>query len=74
MKKINAARICNILSIALLVGFVINTIVDYIRYSTTLNSAPFYLWIIVNMVYFILPAIIVFVVGIIIKNRAKDKQ
>ena len=74
MKKINGAKICNVFSIALLLGFVIKTIVDYFRYSTTLNSAPFYIWIIVNMVYFIIPAIIVFIVGIILKKKTKTDQ
>ena len=74
MKKINGTKICNILSIAFLLGFIIMTIVDCCKYSTMLNSAPLYVWIIANMVYFIIPAIIIFIVGIIIKKKTKTGQ
>ena len=71
MKKLNGAKICYGLSVLLFVGFIINTIIDYARYNSTLNSAPFYLQIIVNAICFIIPAIIVFVVGIVINKKTK---
>lgn len=58
---------CNIISLVLIVCFIIKTIFDYGKYSSTLNSAPFYLWILVNALYFLLPALILFIVGIIKK-------
>lgn len=69
MKKLNSSKICYIISILLLFGFIINTIIDYSRYNSTLNSAPFNLWILVNILYFIVPAISVFLVGYIIKLK-----
>ena len=69
MKKLNWIKICYGLSILLVIGFIINTIIDYSRYNSTLNSAPFYLWIIVNAIYFIVPAIIVLIVGLVIKKK-----
>ena len=69
MKKLNGVKICYGLSALLVVGFIINTIIDYARYNSTLNSAPFYLQIIVNAICFIVPAIIVFVVGFVIKKK-----
>ena len=74
MKKINGVKICNFVSTLLLIGFVINTIFDYIRYSTALTSAPFYIFVIVNAIYFLLPAIIVFIVGALIKKKAKKEK
>ena len=71
MKKINGTKVCYGLSVLLVVGFIINTIIDYSRYNSTLNSAPFYLRIIVNAIYFIIPAIIAFVVGLVIKKKTK---
>lgn len=71
MKKLNGAKICYGLSVLLFIGFIINTIIDYARYNSTLNSAPFYLQIIVNAICFIVPAIIVFVVGLVIKKKIK---
>ena len=73
MKKINGVRVCYTLSVMLFLGFIINTIVDYSRYNSTLNSAPFYLWVLVNMLFFIVPAIIVFIVGLVIKKKQKAK-
>ena len=71
MKKIKGTKVCHSLSVLLVIGFIINTIIDYSRYNSTLNSAPFYLWIIVNAICFIVPAIIVFVVGLVIKKKTK---
>ena len=71
MKELNGVKICYGLSVLLFIGFIINTIIDYARYNSTLNSAPFYLQIIVNAICFIVPAIILFVVGFIIKKKTK---
>ena len=73
MKKINGVTVCYTLSVLLFLGFIINTIVDYSRYNSTLNSAPFYLWVLVNILCFIVPAIIVFIVGLVIKIKQKAK-
>ena len=71
MKKLNGAKICYGLSVLLFIGFIINTIIDYARYNSTLNSAPFYLQIIVSAICFIVPAIIVLIVGMIMKRKQK---
>lgn len=71
MRKKNIAKVCNAISIILLICFVVKTIIDYTQYSSTLNSAPFYVWILVNALYFVIPAIILFIVGVIIKNGVK---
>ena len=73
MKKINGVSVCYTLSILLFLGFIINTIVDYSRYDSTLNSAPFYLWVLVNILCFIVPAIIVLIIGLVIKKKKKAK-
>ena len=71
MKKLNGAKVCYGLSVILFVGFIINTIIDYGRYNSTLNSAPFYIWIIVNAICFIVPSIIALIVGFVIKKKQK---
>ena len=71
MKKLNGAKVCYGLSVILFVGFIINTIIDYGRYNSTLNSAPFYMWIIVNAIYFIVPSIITLIIGLVIKKKPK---
>ena len=69
--KENIPKICNIVSAILVVAFVIKSIADYIRYSNTLNSAPFYVWVLVNALYLIIPSIVVLVIGYIAKKKQK---
>lgn len=74
MKKINGPKVYCILSVLLFLGFIIKTIIDYTQYSNSLHSAPFYYWVITNLISFIIPAIIVFIVGFVIRNKTqKDK-
>lgn len=68
MKK-KVPLICNIVSLAFVVGFVIKSVLDYFKYSSTLNSAPFSVWLLVNALCLITPAIIVFAVGKMVKKK-----
>lgn len=72
MKKINISKICNIVSVALIIIFIIKSIIDYFQYSSIINSAPFYAWIIVNTLYFIVPAIVIFIIGIIVGKNIES--
>lgn len=63
--KQKVPMICNIVSLILLIVFVIKSIVDY----TSLNSAPFYLWVLVNALFLVIPAIILFVIGFVVKKK-----
>lgn len=67
--KQKVPMICNIVSLILLIVFVIKSIVDYTQYLTSLNSAPFYLWVLVNALFLIIPAIILFVIGFVVKKK-----
>lgn len=67
--KQKVSMICNIVSLILLIVFVIKSIVDYTQYSTSLNSAPFYLWVLVNALFLVIPAIILFVIGFVVKKK-----
>ena len=67
--KQKVPMIGNIVSLILLIVFVIKSIVDYTQYSTSLNSAPFYLWVLVNALFLVIPAIIVFVIGFVVKKK-----
>lgn len=61
MKKKNILRIIKIVSAILLAAFVIKSIVDYFFYSNTQNSSPFIIWVLVNALYLLIPAIVVLV-------------
>lgn len=67
--RIKIPMICNIISMLLLIAFVIKSVVDYFQYTTILNSAPFYLWILVNAVFMVVPSIIVFIIGVVVKRK-----
>jgi len=69
MKKSKISKICGIISIILVVLFVIKIILDYVTYKTTLNSAPFYLWIVVDAIYFLLPASVIMIVSIFFSKK-----
>ena len=61
--------ICNTISAILVIVFIIKSIIDYSNYSAIENSAPFSAWVLVNALYFLIPAIILFVVGLIVKKK-----
>ena len=61
--------ICVIAGIVLVIAFIVKTIVNYYQYSPLSNSAPFYVWVLLNAVYLLVPAIVLFIVGIIIKRK-----
>ena len=67
--KSKLPMMCNVVSAILVVAFVIKCIVDYSQYSSSFNSAPFRVWVLVNALYLIAPAILVFGVGSIIKKK-----
>ena len=69
MKKTMIAKVCNIISILLLICFFWKTIHDYSIYTSTLNSAPFYVWILVNGIYFLVPAAIAFAAGVVLTRK-----
>ena len=50
MKK-KVPMICNIVSVVLVIAFIVKNVVDYSKYTSTLNSAPFYVWILANALY-----------------------
>ena len=64
-----APVVCSIASAVLVIVFVIKSIVDYTRYTTTLNSAPFYMWVLVDALFLVVPAIAVFIIGLMIKKK-----
>lgn len=67
MKKETMYKILFSISVLLLAAFVVKTIIDYITYSTTLNSAPFSVFVLVNAIEFILPSVVLAVIGLFIR-------
>ncbi len=69
MKKENIYKFLYVVSIFLIIVFCIRLGIDYFNYDTYNNSAPFYTYVLVNGLEFIVPSIIVFVVAKIVKKK-----
>lgn len=73
MKKIDWKRICYVASLILVLVFVIRVVLDYINYDAMVNSAPFSVFILVEAINFILPALLLFIAGLVI-GKLKNKN
>ena len=69
MKKKNIHKFIFIISALLILGFAIHTIVDAYRYDSMLTSFPFYAFVIVHAVEYLLPSLIVFIAALIVKKE-----
>ncbi len=69
MKKENIYKFLYIVCIFLIIAFAIRLGVDYFKYDNTNNSAPFYAFIIERVVEFIVPSIIIFIIGKAMKEK-----
>ena len=58
----------------MILGFCVHIVVDYYQYSTTLNSAPFWVWILSNALIWLVPAALAFVAGFVAKKKLSKKE
>ena len=65
-------KVCYWVGGLFLIAFPVKLIKDYIIYVTTLNSAPFYLWVLVDGICYLLPAAILILIGKYLKKRADN--
>ena len=68
MKK-KITTICKVLSVVLVITFIVLNIIDYVNYNPMVTSAPYYVNLLVNALFLLMPAIIVFIIGIIIEKK-----
>ena len=68
MKK-KITTICKVLSVVLVITFIVLNIIDYVNYNPMVTSAPYYVNLLVNALFWLIPAVIVFIIGIIIEKR-----
>ena len=61
-------------SVLMVIGFVIHLVIDYQQYQTGFNSAPFWLWICVDALLWLLPAGIAAVAGFVAKKKLIKKE
>lgn len=58
----------------MVLGFCVHVAVDYHQYSTTLNSAPFWLWVLADALIWLIPAALAFAAGLITNKKMKNKE
>ncbi len=71
MKKITLYKIFYIAAIMLAAAFCVLVAVDSYRYTHSLNSAPFYVFVLARALVFLTPALITFIVGKILHKKTK---
>jgi len=73
MKKDKFLKICNVVAFIFALSFLLRLARDWTVYNTTLNSAPFSVWVLADAVQYLMPAAFVFLIGRIVKF-VKDKK
>ena len=61
-------------AILMVLGFCVDTALGWYKYTTTLNSAPFWIWICMDAVLWLVPALIAFVAGFVAKRKLIKKE
>ena len=74
MKKQNIYKFLYAVAALLVLGFAIHTIVDAVRYDSTLTSFPFYAFVIAHAVVYLLPSLIIFIAALIVKKKITAKN
>jgi hypothetical protein len=72
-KILKPENFLNLIGILLVIGFVIRLAADYSQYQSTVNSAPFYVFVIVRSLRFLFPGVVCFIVSAYFKKRNQSK-
>lgn len=74
MKKSNLHKFLYLISVLLVLGFAIHTVVDAVRYDSMLTSFPFYVFVIAHAVMYLVPSLFVFIIALIVRNKFTSKE
>ena len=74
MKKVKANHLLYGAGVLMVLGFIIQTVVDYVRYDDVRNSAPFWVFICINALYWLLPAALAVLAGFIANQKLINKE
>ena len=61
-------------SALMVLGFFIHIYIDYQKYKVSFTSAPFWLWICVDALLWLLPAFLAFLAGRIVCIKLRNKE
>ncbi len=73
MKKQHLPKLCYGFSILFAAGFFIRVVMDWLRYDSALHSAPFWAWLLTAGICFLLPALILLVIGSLLQRKFSGK-
>lgn len=62
-------KVLYIISIIMIVFFMVMVGIDYFSYDLVNNSAPFYTFVLLRFIEFIVPSIIIFIIAEVIKKK-----
>ena len=74
MKKVRGYHLLIGASALMVLGFGIHLAVDYSRYLNSFTSAPFWLWIAVDAVLWLIPAALAFAAGLVSKKKMQKRR
>ena len=73
-KQKKLIKICNFVAFIFALSFLLKLARDWGVYSTTLNSAPFYIWVVADAVQYLMPAAFVFLIGRFVKHQQNKEN
>ena len=74
MKKVRGYHLLFGAAALMVLGYAINLYVDYQQYKVSFTSAPFWLWMMVDAVIWLIPALIAVVAGFVAKRKLFKKE
>ena len=73
MKIKHLAKLFAILAVILVLAFVVSTAVSAVQYRTTLNSAPFWVFILVHAATYLFPALLLLIAAFFFRKKGDKK-
>ena len=58
----------------MVLGFMIHLVIDWYRYDSLLNSAPFWVWIVSDAFVWLIPALLAFAAGYVAQKKLIKKE
>ena len=58
----------------MVLGFCVAVLTGWYKYNTTLNSAPYWVWIVTDAMIWLIPAAIAAVAGFVAQKRLSKKE
>ena len=61
-------------SVLMVLGFCVHLLLDYRKYRASFGSAPFWIWVCVDAVVWLVPAVLASIAGYIAKKKLSKKE